>query len=118
MVPRVLAATLVSLALSATVILVGLAGAYFFCVYVQHVSPGAVRGRSDADHRTARCHDRVGQGGAVRPVRRLIACYKGISVGGGPAGVGNAVNETVVFTFMALFAINVVATAVGVKVTM
>ena len=48
----------------------------------------------------------------------LIACYKGISVGGGPAGVGNAVNETVVFTFMALFAINVIATAVGVKVTM
>ena len=40
-VPRVLAATLVSLALSATVILVGLSGAYFFCVYIQHVSPGA-----------------------------------------------------------------------------
>ena len=48
----------------------------------------------------------------------MIACYKGISVGGGPAGVGNAVNETVVFTFMALFAINVVATAVAVKVTL
>ena len=47
----------------------------------------------------------------------LIACYKGISVGGGPAGVGIAVNETVVFTFVALFAINIVATAVGVKVT-
>src|SRR5260370_39729056 len=40
-VPRVLAATLVSLALAATVILVGLAGAYLFCVYIQHVSPGA-----------------------------------------------------------------------------
>ena len=48
----------------------------------------------------------------------LIACYKGISVGGGPAGVGNAVNETVVFAFMSLFVINVVITAVGVKVTM
>ena len=48
----------------------------------------------------------------------LIACYKGISVGGGPAGVGIAVNETVVFTFVALFAINIVATAVGVKVTL
>jgi len=35
---------------------------------------------------------------------------------GGPAGVGNAVNETVVYTFVALFAINIVATAVGVKV--
>jgi phospholipid/cholesterol/gamma-HCH transport system permease protein len=48
----------------------------------------------------------------------LIACYKGISVGGGPAGVGNAVNETVVFSFMALFVINVIATAVGVKATL
>lgn len=45
----------------------------------------------------------------------LIACYKGITVGGGPAGVGNAVNETVVFTFLALFVINVIATAVAVK---
>ena len=41
----------------------------------------------------------------------LIACYKGISVGGGPAGVGNAVNETVVYTFVTLFAINIIATA-------
>src|SRR6202045_4952187 len=40
-VPRVLAATTVSLALSATVILVGLSGAFFFCVFIQHVSPGA-----------------------------------------------------------------------------
>src|SRR6266446_825931 len=29
----------------------------------------------------------------------LIACYMGISAGGGPAGVGNAVNETVVVSF-------------------
>jgi len=47
----------------------------------------------------------------------LIACYKGISVDGGPAGVGNAVNETVVFTFMVLFAINVIVTAVGIQFT-
>jgi len=30
----------------------------------------------------------------------------------GPQGVGNAVNETVVYSFVALFVINVVATAV------
>ena len=47
----------------------------------------------------------------------LIACYKGITVGGGPAGVGNAVNETVVFSFVALFVINVIVTAVGFQVT-
>ena len=48
----------------------------------------------------------------------LIACYKGTSVRGGPAGVGSAVNETVVYSFVALFVINVIATAVGVKVTL
>jgi phospholipid/cholesterol/gamma-HCH transport system permease protein len=37
-----------------------------------------------------------------------IACYKGTTVDGGPSGVGNAVNETVVFSFTALFAIDVV----------
>jgi phospholipid/cholesterol/gamma-HCH transport system permease protein len=47
----------------------------------------------------------------------LIACYKGLTVKGGPQGVGNAVNETVVYTFMALFVINVIATAVAVKAT-
>ncbi len=47
----------------------------------------------------------------------LVACYKGISVGGGAQGVGNAVNETVVYTFMALFVINVLATVIGIKVT-
>src|ERR1700736_5628853 len=39
-VPRVLAATTVALALSATVIIVGLTGAFFFCVFIQHVAAG------------------------------------------------------------------------------
>lgn len=51
-------------------------------------------------------------------VAGLIACYKGVTVGGGPQGVGNAVNETVVYTFMALFVINVVLTAITTKATM
>ena len=117
-VPRVLAATTVALALSSTVILVGLSGAYLFCVYVQHVSPGAfvsgltlITGAKDVVIALIKA-------GMFGLSAGLIACYKGISVGGGPAGVGNAVNETVVFTFMALFAINVVATAVGVQATL
>src|SRR5882724_7149882 len=40
-VPRVLAATLVAVLLSSVVITVGLAGGFFFSVYVQHVTPGA-----------------------------------------------------------------------------
>jgi len=45
-----------------------------------------------------------------------IACYKGTTVGGGPQGVGNAVNETVIYAFVALFAINIVMTAIDIKV--
>ena len=33
---------------------------------------------------------------------------------GGAKAVGNAVNETVVYAFMALFVINVVVTAIGI----
>jgi len=117
-VPRVLAATLVSLALAATVILVGLAGAYLFCVYVQHVSPGAFAAGLTLLIGAADVTIALAKAALFGLSAGMIACYKGISVGGGPAGVGNAVNETVVFTFMALFAINVVATAVAVKVTM
>jgi len=117
-VPRVLAATLVSLALAATVILVGLAGAYLFCVYIQHVSPGAFAAVFTLIIGAADVTIALMKAALFGLSAGMIACYKGISVGGGPAGVGNAVNETVVFTFMALFAINVVATAVAVKVTM
>lgn len=116
-VPRVLAATTVALALSATVVIVGLAGAFVFCVFVQNVSPGAfITGMTLL----------TGVGDVIVSLTKatlfglaagLIACYKGISVEGGPAGVGNAVNETVVFTFMVLFAINVVVTAVGIQFT-
>ena len=107
-VPRVLAAT---------VILVGLAGAYFFCVYIQHVSPGAFAAGLTLIIGSLDVTIALVKAALFGLSAGLIACYKGISVGGGPAGVGNAVNETVVFTFMALFAINVVATAVAVKVT-
>jgi phospholipid/cholesterol/gamma-HCH transport system permease protein len=45
----------------------------------------------------------------------LIACFKGFTAAGGPQGVGNAVNETVVYSFAALFVINTLVSAVGAK---
>lgn len=116
-VPRVLAATLVALLLTSVVSVVGLVGSYVFAVYVQHANPGAfvasftvVVGLSDVVVALVKA-------ALFGLSASLIACFKGTTVGGGPAGVGNAVNETVVYSFMALFFINVIATAVGVKVT-
>jgi phospholipid/cholesterol/gamma-HCH transport system permease protein len=42
----------------------------------------------------------------------VVAAYKGLHVGGGPKGVGDAVNQSVVITFMLLFFVNFVITAV------
>lgn len=115
-VPRVLAGALVATMLFALVTLAGLVGCFVFSVYFQHVTPGAF---------AAGMTLLVGLGNAVVAMIKallygiaasLIACYKGMTVGGGPQGVGNAVNETVIYAFMALFAINVVMTAVDLKV--
>jgi phospholipid/cholesterol/gamma-HCH transport system permease protein len=117
-VPRVLAATIVALALSSLVVLVGLAGGFCFSVFVQHVTPGAfvagltlITGLADV----VICLIKAAIFGFSAG---LIACFKGTSAAGGPAGVGNAVNETVVYSFLALFMINVIATAVGIKATL
>lgn len=117
-VPRVLAATLVATLLSSVVIIVGLVGSFAFAVFIQHVTPGSFIGGLTVITKAPDVIIALIKSTLFGLAAGLIACYKGISVGGGPAGVGNAVNETVVFTFMALFAINIIATAVGVQATL
>lgn len=116
-VPRVLAATLVSLMLASLVTIVGIVGGFFFAVFIQHVTPGAFAGGLTLLIGTSQVILCLLKAAIFGLTAGLIACYKGIHVGGGAQGVGNAVNETVVFTFMALFVLNVIATAVGVKAT-
>ncbi|AGB22182.1 ABC-type transport system involved in resistance to organic solvents, permease component [Mycobacterium sp. JS623] len=117
-VPRVLAATVVSILLASVVTMVGIIAAYFFSIYFQHITPGAFAAGLPLLVGVPEVVICLAKAAIFGLAGSLIACYKGMSVGGGPAGVGNAVNETVVFTFVALFAINVVATAIGVKATL
>jgi phospholipid/cholesterol/gamma-HCH transport system permease protein len=116
-VPRVLAATLVSFLLAALVTMIGIAAAYFFSVFLQHINPGAFAAGLPLLVGAPELVICLSKAAIFGLAASLIAWYKGISVGGGPAAVGNAVNETVVYTFLALFAINIVVTAVGVKAT-
>jgi phospholipid/cholesterol/gamma-HCH transport system permease protein len=118
LVPRVLALGLNGLVLNAIITIVGLITEYLFSVYFQHINPGSYAasltllvGLTDVVIAFAKAL-------LFGLVAGFIACYKGITVGGGPQGVGNAVNETVVYTFMALFVINVVLTAVTAQATM
>ncbi len=116
-VPRVLAATLVAFLLSSVVTLTGLLGGFFFSVFIQNVTPGAfvssltlITGASDVLVSMVKAT-------LFGMTAGLVACYQGTTVKLGPAGVGNAVNETVVISFVLLFIINLVVTAVGFEVT-
>ena len=42
----------------------------------------------------------------------IVGAYKGLNAGGGPSGVGRAVNESVIIAFMLLFFLNAIITAI------
>ena len=115
--PRVLAITVVSLLISSLVTLTGLVGGFYFSVFFQHVTPGAfvagmtlITGLPDVVVMMVKAT-------SFGLTAGLIGVYLGTTVKGGPAGVGNAVNTTVVYSFVSLFVINLVLTAVGFSVT-
>lgn len=111
-VPRILATVITTFFINGLLIFIGIAGAYVFSVYAQGSNPGQfvasltlLTGIGDLIHSQVKAMLFGAIGG-------LVACYRGLTVGGGPKGVGNAVNETVVYTFVLLFPVNVIATEV------
>ncbi|MGH3678115.1 MAG: MlaE family ABC transporter permease [Mycobacterium sp.] len=116
-VPRVLAATLVGTMLTSVVIIAGLAGSFIFSVYLQDVPPGAFVANMSLLVGVPELIIALAKASLFSLFAGLIACYKGLTVTGGPQGVGNAVNETVVLTFIVLFAIGTVITVIGLQAT-
>jgi phospholipid/cholesterol/gamma-HCH transport system permease protein len=114
-VPRVLACALCGMLLNALVSMVGLVGGFLFGVYMQNVSAGAylatltlVTGLPEVVIATIKAL-------AFGLIAGLVGCYRGLTVKGGSKGLGTAVNETVVLCVVALFAVNVVLTTIGVR---
>ena len=115
-VPRVLASTFVALLLNGLVCAIGIAGGYVFSVFLQGVNPGAfINGLTVLTGLPELMLAEV-KALLFGVVAGLVGCYRGLTVQGGPKGVGVAVNETVVYAFICLFVINVIMTAIGVRV--
>ncbi|MGL4307151.1 MAG: MlaE family ABC transporter permease [Mycobacteriaceae bacterium] len=116
-VPRVLASTGVALLLNGLVCSIGIVGGFVFSVFLQDVNPGAfVNGITLLTGFPELLISEL-KAGLFGMLAGLVACYRGLSVKGGPKSVGDAVNETVVYAFMCLFVVNVIVTAVGIKMT-
>lgn len=111
-VPRVLAFMLTSVGLFGMVCVVGLSGTYLFSVLVQGASPGQFV--ADLTLLTGLREFLVSIGKAVLfgMAAGLVACHLGLNAKGGPKGVGDAVNQTVVVTLLALAVINTMVTVV------
>jgi phospholipid/cholesterol/gamma-HCH transport system permease protein len=111
-VPRVLACTLVAVALNGLVSVVGVAGGYFFNVVLQGGTPGAYLASFSALAQLPDVYAGELKAFVFGIIAAVVASYKGLNAGGGPKGVGDAVNQSVVITFLLLFFVNFVITAV------
>jgi phospholipid/cholesterol/gamma-HCH transport system permease protein len=117
-VPRVAALLITGNLINAVVIIAGLCADYAFTVYALNGNPGAFASSVTLLTNFSTVVVSFVKASIFGVLAGLIACYKGITAGGGPQGVGNAVNETVVYTFMALLIANILISVITATTTL
>jgi phospholipid/cholesterol/gamma-HCH transport system permease protein len=110
--PRVYATMFVALMINGIVIGAGIGGGYFFTVIVQGGSAGAFLSSFTALASLPDLVIAMIKAGIFGWLAAIVGAYKGLNAGGGPSGVGRAVNESVIVAFMMLFFLNAVITAI------
>lgn len=111
-VPRVLATLFVSVMINGLVIAAGIGGGYFFTVIVSGGSAGAFLSSFTALASLPDLYIAMIKAGIFGYLAAIVGAWKGLNAGGGPSGVGRAVNESVILAFMLLFFLNAIITAV------
>ena len=117
-VPRVVALLISANLISGLVIISGLCADYAFTIYALNGNPGAFASSVTLLTNLPTLVVSFVKASIFGTLAGLIACYKGLTAGGGPQGVGNAVNETVVYTFMALLIVNVIVSIITATTTL
>lgn len=111
-VPRVLASTLVALMLNCVVCLVAISTGYVLSVTLQGASPGQfIANLTLLTHFSDLVLSEI-KAGLFGLSTGLVACYRGITTAGGPRGVGDSVNQTVVLSVVLLSVLDVLMTAI------
>ena len=108
--PRLWAASTVAVLLVSLVVVSGVAGGFFFNVVIQGVTPGAYFNGATSLLNTSDLIVSLFKAWIFGFIAAIVACYRGMNCELGPVGVGRAVNQAVVQTFMLVFAANYVIT--------
>ncbi len=109
--PRVWAASSVGVLLVSMVVVGGVGGGFFFNVVVQGVSPGAFFNGATALVRMSDLVVALLKAGIFGFIAAAVACQRGITCDRSPIGVGLAVKQAVVITFLVVFTVNYVITS-------
>lgn len=115
-VPRVLATMGVAVLLNGLVSVVGTLGGYFFNVILQGGTPGAYLASFSALAQLPDLYISEIKALIFGFIAGIVAAYRGLNPRGGPKGVGDAVNQSVVITFLLLFFVNTILTSIYLQV--
>ena len=108
--PRLLATMVVSFLLCGFVCFVGFITGYVFNVYLQGGTPGSYTGTFASFATTSDLMFALAKAVIFGAIVAIVACDRGLSTKGGPAGVANSVNAAVVNSVLLLFTVNVILT--------
>ncbi|GAB34264.1 MlaE family ABC transporter permease [Gordonia otitidis] len=108
--PRLLATMVVSFLLCGFVCFVGFITGYVFNVYFQGGTPGSYTGTFASFASVSDLSFALIKSVIFGAIGAIVACDRGLSTKGGPAGVANSVNAAVVNSVLLLFTVNVILT--------
>jgi phospholipid/cholesterol/gamma-HCH transport system permease protein len=110
--PRVLAGLVVAVFLNGIVAFTGIMAGYVFDVLALHGTPGSFLGSFSSFANIGDVFVSELKAGIFGTLAALVAAYKGLNAKKGAAGVGTAVNQSVVMTAILLFVVNVIISQV------
>jgi phospholipid/cholesterol/gamma-HCH transport system permease protein len=108
--PRLLAATVVAVLLDAVVSVAGIAGGLWFGTHAIHITTSSFFATFSELSQMADLVIALVKAGLFGFIAAMVACYKGLYCKSGPKGVGDAVNQAVVVTFILSFFVNFLLT--------
>ncbi len=115
-VPRVLAMATTAVVLNGLATVVGVAGGYFFNVIIQGGTPGAYIAAVSLIAQPMDIYVSEVKAALFGLAAGVVAAYRGLNPPPGAKGVGDAVNQAVVISFVLVFMINLVLTALYLQV--
>nr|WP_239476752.1 ABC transporter permease [Nocardia arizonensis] len=106
-VPRLAAAVIVGVSLTGLVCFVGFVAGYLFNIFVQKGTPGSFVATFASFATVGDLVLTLIKAAVFGMIVAVVACQKGLTTKGGPAGVANSVNSTVVASILLLMIVNV-----------